>query len=160
MPFSFHFDVEGLAGQVQGIRDGLPPSKQRALTSIGYRLVSLEKQHFHQLTETGSSNGVSWPKPAAATLAHRKTLQRKGLLGNADPEDVGRTTGRLGNSFRFVVKRDRVYLTNTDPKAGYFSAKRPLYPQSMPANWLASSEATVQRNLDQLSKSVFQGTTR
>src|SRR4051812_16354924 len=111
--FKFSADFDGLVAEAERLQAELPAAKRQALTAIGYRLVALEKQHFHQLTETGSSNGVTWPKPSPATIARRKTLQRRGLLANAGPEDVGRTTGALGKAFRFVIKRDSVHVTNT-----------------------------------------------
>ncbi|HEY4263387.1 MAG TPA: hypothetical protein VGM98_24705, partial [Schlesneria sp.] len=149
--FKFSADFDGLVAEAERLQAQMPIVKRQALTAIGYRLVALEKQHFLQLTETGSSNGVTWPDQSPATLARRKTLQRRGLLANADPEDVGRQSGRLSRSFRFVVKNDSVHLTNTDPKAGYFAGRRPLYPQSMPDDWQAKSEQILQSKLNRIT---------
>ncbi|MBS0206639.1 MAG: hypothetical protein JSS49_27495 [Planctomycetes bacterium] len=121
------------------------------LRSIGGMLLARQNEHFGQLSRTGSSNGVTWPAMDPDTLAKRKALQRRGLLANVDPSQLGVLTGRLAGSFRYRVGEDSVRLVNVDPAANYFAGRRPLYPRTIPAPWLASAESIAQRKLDQLS---------
>jgi hypothetical protein len=137
--------------EVQRIAAGLPQTKRSALVSIGHKLLAREKAHFDQLTRSGSSLGVTWPGPAASTIKRRRSLQRRGLLNNVDPQQIGRLTGSLAAGFRFTVKGDRVSVVNVDPQAGYFAHKRPIFPPTMPDAWVHDSETILQRKLDQLS---------
>lgn len=138
--------------EVQRISAGLPATKRAALVSIGYRLLANQRQHFGQLVQSGSSLGVTWPKAAASTIARRRALQRRGLLANAEPDEIGVLTGGLARSFRFRLKSDSVSLTNTDPQANYFASKRPIFPRTFPAAWLQDAETITQRKLDQLTR--------
>ena len=155
MPFVSRSDFSSDLSAIQQLPNELVRQQQSALKSIGFSLVAKQRQHFNQLTKTGSSNGVTWPAPAPATIARRRTLQRRGLLPNADPNQSGRVTGELGNSFRFSVRKNSVVVVNTSAHANFFNVKRPLMPTAMPAEWQASSEAIVQRSLDRLSISRY-----
>jgi hypothetical protein len=146
------------ASEIAGVRrivSELPRTIQGTLTAIGFSLVGHQKQHFTQLSKTGASNGVAWPRLAESTLAKRRALQRRGLLANADPEQIGFLSGRLSKSFRFSSNSvDQVRLTNVDTAAGIFAQRRPLYPSTIPAPWLASAESITQRRIDRLTDSL------
>lgn len=156
MPFEFSNDIDRVRTVIDRMIDQYPAAKRRGLNAVGVVVLGLEKQHFQQLSKTGSSNGVMWPHMDADTLARRKALQRMGKLAAADPEQLGVLTGALARGFRYRVKDDRVELRNVDPKANLFNARRPLFPVSVPARWAASSDVILQRSLNRFSKGVSQ----
>lgn len=144
--------LDDAIAEIDRIQAGLPGAKRGALHSIGRDLLARERQHFGQLSKTGSSEGVSWPRMAESTLKKRLALQKRGLLANADPEQIGVLTGHLSKSFRYVTDNTtEVRLINTDKEASAFAARRPIFPPTVPPAWLSSSETIAQKSLDQLS---------
>lgn len=152
MPFTMHTDISSEKTALGALEAAMPGAAQSVLRRIGGALVRLEKEHFQQLSRTGSSNGVTWHVMDEDTLAKRKALQRRGLLANADPSQLGVLTGALLRGFRARVLRDTVSLVNVDAAANYFAGRRPLYPSQIPSPWIAVANAIAQRHIEKLMK--------
>lgn len=148
MPFRVDSNIGQIRDAVSGQRERFPALRDKVLQRSGFYLLAQQKAHFDALVKTGTSNGVTWPRPAESTLRKRQALARRGLLANADPENVGVESGRLARGFRFRVRGNRVLLVNITPYAGAFSVRRPIFPPSVPAAWQAGCEAITQQVID------------
>ena len=154
MPFTMHTDITSEQTELGRLAAAMPGAARSVLRNVGGALVKLEKEHFQQLSRTGSSNGVTWRVMDSDTLAKRKALQRRGLLANADPSQLGVLTGALLRGFRARVVRDAVSLVNVDAAANYFAGRRPLYPNQIPSPWIAVANTIAQRQIDKLTKGL------
>lgn len=156
MSFTAESNIPALADAVRQIETGLPGAKRAALGSIGFMLLNRQQQHFQQLSRTGSSNGVTWPKLTQQTMARRIAMQKRGIIAVAAPEQIGIVTGLLAKSFRFQIDGgNEVHITNTTLYSRFFAKKRPLYPTAMPSPWIESAESITQRSMDKLTNSVL-----
>lgn len=150
MPFVVRSTIAAELQSFRRLATESATNRRPVLTQIGFYLLAKEQEHFNRLVTTGSSNGVTWPKPSDATLARRRALAKRGLLANADPEQIGVLSGKLAGGFRFRTTSNQVRISNVTPYAGAFGARRPLYPTSFPGDWLAGCDAIAQRGIDRL----------
>lgn len=150
MSFTYRADFAQTTQALSRVVENHRAVRDQVLTDIGFVMLGKQKKHFSQLVRTGSSNGVTWPSPKPRTIRTRQLLAARGQLANVAPEHIGWRSGALFGGFRFRVRRwgRQVDLTNVVRYAGAFAARRPIYPTSMPGDWLTSAEAAAQRRLD------------
>lgn len=148
MPFEFRSTLDQTVRAMRQTREGFPQRRNRALQSMGFYMLAQERKHFGQLVATGSSNGVTWSKPAEATVRRRRALAKRGLLATADPERIGILSGEMAKGFRFRVTRRSVRLINIVPYSNIFGFHRPIYPRTFPADWLQACDNITQRAID------------
>lgn len=151
MPISFHADFDSDREQIQRLAKQSPQTRREVLQQIGFVLVARQRQHFAQLSRTGSSNGVTWKRQSPRTLLKRQRLQRRGRLAagvSSDQQVI--ESGNTAGSFFFSVKTHSVRLmAGQRTAAGLLkSSGRQPFPNVIPANWLDSAERVAQRQLD------------
>lgn len=153
MPLTFHSNFDSDLEQIRRLAAQGPQTRREVLQQIGFVLVVKQKQHFNQLARTGSSNGVTWRRQSPQTLLKRQRLQRRGRLATStSPEQQGIESGNTAGSFFFKVKSDSVRLMAGQRTAAglMLAGGRPVFPTTIPANWLDSAERVAQNRLDRL----------
>lgn len=148
MPLEVRSTIEREQTALRQLAERLPQVRRSVLTRMGQYLVGRERKHFLDLTKSGSSNGVTWPKDAPITMEQRRRMASQGML--ADPNQIGVRSGGILNGFRFHVDADATSVTvlNRAPYANAFNSKRPIFPPSLPDSWLAGCERIAQATLD------------
>jgi len=152
MPITFQADFRPQQAQLDNLAKSQPGLRGDILRQIGFVLVIKQKQHFQQLSRTGSSNGVTWRRQSPQTLKKRQRLQRQGRLAAA-PEQQGIESGNTAGGFLFKasVTDNSVKLMSKHSAAGFLKGSgRPPFPNTIPANWIDSAERVTQRRLDRL----------
>ena len=151
MPLTFRADITSEREQIQRLVRQAPQTRKEILTQIGFALVSKQRQHFQQLSRTGSANGVTWKRQAPQTLIKRLRLQRQGrLAAGVSPADQGILSGNTAGSFFFSVRPNAVRLMAGQRTAAglLMSTGRPVFPATIPASWADSAERVTQSQLD------------
>jgi hypothetical protein len=152
---TFKADFTSEREQIQRLVAQGPQTRREVLQQIGFVLVVKQKQHYQELSRSGSSNGITWKKQSTATLLKRQRLQRLGrLVSGTSPEQQGIETGNTAGAFKFKVSANSVRLMAGQRSAANLlsGTGRPVFPQTIPANWQDSAERVAQRSLDRLYK--------